>query len=111
MAGPPQLTGEHRGEQAEWPAPSALRRALAFNSGKRKTKQNKAKWAGAGAGQGEKTPPNRSLHPEDPAELEPGMSRGGVSRSLAFRPHRAGAYVQGASGGLCAIPHKDHRGG
>lgn len=64
MAGPPQLTGEHRGERAEWPAPSALLRALAFNSGKRKTKQNKAKWAGAGVGQGEKTPPNRSLHPQ-----------------------------------------------
>lgn len=32
------------------------------------------------------------------------MAKGGVSRSLAFRPHRAGAYVQGASGGHTRSP-------
>lgn len=44
VAGPSQLTGEHRGVQAALPEPSALRRALAFNSSKRKTKQNKPDW-------------------------------------------------------------------
>lgn len=32
------------------------------------------------------------------------MARGGVSRSLAFRPCRVGAYVQGASGGHARSP-------
>lgn len=54
VAGPSQLTGEHRGVQAELPEPSALRAALAFNSGKRKTKQNEARLAGAGLRAGRK---------------------------------------------------------
>lgn len=64
VAGPSQLAGEHRGVQAGRPEPSALLRALAFNSGKEKqTKQSQV--GRAGEGQGEKeTPPNRPLHPQ-----------------------------------------------
>lgn len=47
VAGPSQLAGEHRGVQAGRPEPSALLRALAFNSGKEKqTKQSQVGRAG-----------------------------------------------------------------
>lgn len=56
VAGPSQLAGEHRGVQAGRPEPSALLRALAFNSGKEKqTKQSQV--GRAGEEQGEKETP------------------------------------------------------
>lgn len=64
VAGPSQLTGEHRGVEAEWPEPSALLwgHLLSIAAKEKQTKQSQV--GRVRTGRKEDTPLNRSLHPQ-----------------------------------------------
>lgn len=99
-AWPSQLTGEHRGVRASGRHPPPSSWALAFNSGKRKTKQNKAKGR-TGLRTGERE--NASQQSQPTPQQDPGTP------GPAFRPCRAGRMYRGLVGSR-TVPHKDHGG-